>query len=345
MRNKGFNKKKAFVTGVSGQDGPYLCKLLLDKGYEVIGGDRANASGSLWRLEYLGIKDQVKIVDLELSEMTNIIQIFQDYKFDEVYNLASQSFVASSFKVPLMTSDITGLGVARLLECIRRYNPDTKFYQASTSEMFGKVLETPQSESTPFYPRSPYGVSKLYGHWMTINYRESYNLFACNGILFNHESPLRGEHFVTRKISMHVAKYNNGNKNTLQLGNLSAKRDWGFAGDYVKGMWLMLQNDKALDFVLSTGVNHSVKEFVELAFNFIDVHIVWEGENEKEVGRNKLTGEIIVEVNPRFYRPAEVETLLGDFSKAKKVLGWEPKMSFQELVESMVSEDIKRLGN
>tara|TARA_Y100000588_G_C14210134_1_gene906342 strand:+ start:754 stop:1770 length:1017 start_codon:yes stop_codon:yes gene_type:complete len=336
--------KIAFVTGVSGQDGPYLCKHLIDKGYQVIGGDRANASGSLWRLDYLGIKDKVKIVDLELSEMTNIIQIFQNYKFDEVYNLASQSFVASSFKVPLMTSDITGLGVARLLECIRLYNPDARFYQASTSEMFGKVSESPQNEDTLFHPRSPYGVSKLYGHWMTINYRESYDLFACNGILFNHESPLRGEHFVTRKISMHVAAYNHGNSAPLELGNLSAKRDWGFAGDYVSGMWLMLQHDKPMDFVLATGQNHSVREFVELAFNQIGVAISWNGEGEHEVGYNDSDGEIIVKVNPEFYRPAEVENLLGDYSKAKAELGWEPKVSFQSLVESMVAADIERLS-
>ena len=334
--------KTAFVTGVSGQDGPYLCKHLIEQGYQVIGGDRANASGSLWRLEYLGIKNKVQIVDLELSEITNILQIFQDYKFDEVYNLASQSFVASSFRVPLMTSDITGLGVARILECIRRHNPEARFYQASTSEMFGKAAESPQNEETPFHPRSPYGVSKLYGHWMTINYRESYGLFACNGILFNHESPLRGEHFVTRKISMHVANYKNGDTKPLQLGNLSAKRDWGFAGDYVSGMWLMLQHDKPMDFVLATGQNYTVKEFVDLAFNEIGVSIIWEGESEKEIGRNESTGDIIVEVNPQFYRPAEVETLLGDSSKAKKVLGWEPKMSFHDLVKSMVNADIER---
>lgn len=336
--------KIAFVTGVSGQDGPYLCKHLLEKGYHVIGGDRANASGSLWRLDYLGIKDKVQIVDLELSEMTNIIQIFQDYKFDEVYNLASQSFVASSFQVPLMTSDITGLGVARILECLRRYNPEARFYQASTSEMFGKVVESPQNEDTPFHPRSPYGVSKLYGHWMTINYRESYDLFACNGILFNHESPLRGEHFVTRKISMYVANYQNGNSPPLQLGNLSARRDWGFAGDYVTGMWLMLQHDQPLDFVLATGENHSVKEFVELAFSEIGINITWEGLEENEIGRNHSTGEIIVEVNPQFYRPAEVENLLGDSSKAKQILGWEPQMTFEDLVKNMVRSDIERFN-
>ncbi len=336
--------KKAFVTGVSGQDGPYLCKHLIEKGYQVIGGDRANSSGSLWRLDYLGIKDKVKIVDLELSEMTNIIEIFQKHKFDEVYNLASQSFVASSFKFPLMTSDITGIGVARLLECIRRFNPEARFYQASTSEMFGKVNEVPQNEDTIFHPRSPYGVSKLYGHWMTINYRESYDMFASNGILFNHESPLRGEHFVTRKISMHVANYSHGYKKPLELGNLSAKRDWGFAGDYVSGMWMMLQHDKPMDFVLATGENHSVREFVEIAFNQIGVGIDWEGENENEIGRNSSSGEIIVTVNSDFFRPAEVQNLLGDYTKAKTLLGWEPKLSFTDLVESMVSADVQRLG-
>ena len=336
--------KIAFVTGVSGQDGPYLCKHLIEKGYQVVGGDRANASGSLWRLDYLGIKDKVKIIDLELSEMTNVIEIFQNYKFDEVYNLAAQSFVASSFKFPLMTSDITGLGVARLLECIRRYNPSARFYQASTSEMFGKVAETPQNEDTVFHPRSPYGVSKLYAHWMAINYRESYDVFASNGILFNHESPLRGEHFVTRKISMHVAHYKHGKKKPLELGNLSAKRDWGFAGDYVSGMWLMLQHDKPMDFVLATGENHSVREFVEIAFNQIGITITWQGENENEVGLNASTGEILVKVNPEFFRPAEVQNLLGDYSKAKKILGWEPQLSFSDLVSSMVFADIERLS-
>ncbi len=335
--------KTAFVTGVSGQDGPYLCKLLLDKGYTVIGGDRANASGSLWRLDYLGIRDRVRIVDLELSEMTNIIQVFQDYQFDEVYNLASQSFVASSFQMPLMTSDITGLGVTRILECIRKYNPRARFYQASTSEMFGQVVESPQNEKTPFYPRSPYGVSKLYGHWMTINYRESYDMFACSGILFNHESPLRGEHFVTRKISMHVAKHSKGENRPLKLGNLSAKRDWGFAGDFVLGMWLMLQHDVPVDFVLATGENHSVREFVELAFNQIGISVTWEGKAENEVGKDSSTGEVIVEVDSRFYRPAEVEVLLGDSSKARKILGWSPKTNFKTLVEDMVKADIKRL--
>lgn len=334
--------KVAFVTGVSGQDGPYLCEHLIEKGYVVVGGDRANASGSLWRLDYLGIKNKVDIVHLELSEMTNIQRIFEKYNFDEVYNLASQSFVASSFKVPLMTSDITGLGVTRLLECIRTYSPNTRFYQASTSEMFGKVSESTQNEKTRFYPRSPYGISKLYGYWMTVNYRESYGLFACNGILFNHESPLRGEHFVTRKISMHVARHFHGDRKPIELGNLSAMRDWGFAGDYVVGMWMMLQQDEPEDFVLATGQNHSVREFVELAFNQIGVNVEWEGEKEKETGRNSSTGEVLVVVNPKFYRPSEVENLCGDYSKAKSKLGWEPKMSFGSLVESMVQADVER---
>ena len=336
--------KTAFVTGVSGQDGPYLCKLLLDKGYKVVGGDRANSSGSLWRLDFLEIRDKIEIVDLELSEMTNLIAIFKDFKFDEVYNLASQSFVASSFKFPLMTSDITGLGVARILECLRIYSPETRFYQASTSEMFGKISESPQTEKTRFYPRSPYGVSKLYAHWMTINYREAYNMFTSSGILFNHESPLRGSHFVTRKISMHVASYVKGNKRPIELGNLSATRDWGFAGDYVKAMWLMLQQDEPDDFVVSSGVAHSVREFVEFAFKFVGIEIEWDGSGLNEIGRNAGNGDILVKVNPKFYRPSEVENLLGDFSRAKKYLGWEPLMKFESLVELMVEEDIKRLN-
>ena len=334
--------KSALVTGISGQDGAYLSKFLIEKGYNVIGGDRRTASGSLWRLEELGILNLVEIVDFELSEITNINKIIKKYKVDEIYNLAAQSFVGSSFEVPLMTSDVTGLGVTRLLESIRENNPKAKFYQASTSEMFGKVSETPQNELTKFHPRSPYGVAKLYAHFMTINYREAYGMYACNGILFNHESPLRGHEFVTRKITLGVAEIIKGNRVPIELGNLSAKRDWGFAGDYVKAMWLMLQQESPEDFVISSGSNKSVREFVVSAFSVAGINLKWEGEGVNEVGICSEKGDVLVKINPRFFRPAEVELLLGDFSKANKKLGWSPEVTFDELVKMMVEKDIAR---
>ena len=335
--------KSALITGISGQDGAYLSKFLLERGYEIIGGDRRTASGSLWRLKELGIQDKIQIVDLELSEISNIDRITKTYIVDEVYNLAAQSFVGASFEVPLMTSDITGLGVVRLLESLRQNNPSARFYQASTSEMFGKVQESPQSEKTKFYPRSPYGVAKLYAHWMTINYREAYDMFTCNGILFNHESPLRGEEFVTRKICMGVSRISNGDRNPIELGNLSAKRDWGFAGDYVEAMWLMLQTDVPDDFVVSSGNNKSVKDFVEAAFKVINIDIVWRGNGEEEEGMCSKTKDILVKVNPKFYRPSEVHTLLGDSSKINDKLGWSPKVNFESLVKMMVESELKRL--
>ncbi|MDC0243235.1 GDP-mannose 4,6-dehydratase [Marine Group III euryarchaeote] len=335
--------KSALITGVSGQDGAYLSRFLLEKGYHVIGGDRRTASGSLWRLKELGVHNNVQIVDLELSEISNIDRVTKKYMVDEVYNLAAQSFVGASFDVPLMTSDITGLGVVRLLECLRQNNPSTRFYQASTSEMFGKIQESPQTEKTKFYPRSPYGVAKLYAHWMSINYREAYNMFTSNGILFNHESPLRGEEFVTRKICMGVSRISSGDRLPIELGNLSAKRDWGFAGDYVEAMWLMLQTDVPDDFVVSSGSNKSVREFVEAAFQVIDIDIIWRGNREDEVGLCSKSKDILVKVNPEFYRPSEVQTLLGDFSKIKNQLGWSPKINFGSLVEMMVKRELERL--
>tara|TARA_B100000315_G_scaffold179848_1_gene168677 strand:- start:4314 stop:5339 length:1026 start_codon:yes stop_codon:yes gene_type:complete len=335
--------KTALITGISGQDGAYLSKFLLEKGYRVIGGDRRTARGSLWRLEELGIVDDIEITDCELAEFTNIFRIIEKYDLNEVYNLAAQSFVGVSFEVPTMTGDITGLGVCRLLEAIRQVAPEIKFYQASTSELFGKAKEFPQSEETQFHPRSPYAVAKLYGHWMTVNYRESYNIFATNGILFNHESPLRGKEFVTRKITMSFARIKNGLQDILELGNLEPKRDWGFAGDFVEAMWLILQKDQPDDYVIATGENHSVKEFVEASASCIGFDIIWEGKAEETVGIDRKSGKTIVKVNPEFYRPAEVEQLIGDATKAQQQLGWSPNMSFEELVQLMVESDLARV--
>jgi len=335
--------KTAFISGISGQDGAYLSKLLLENNYKVIGGDRRTASGSFWRLEELGILNDVEIVDFELAEFTNIMRTLEKNDINEFYNLAAQSFVGVSFEMPIMTADITGISVLRILEAIRKINPNIRFYQASSSEMFGKVREAPLNESSPFYPRSPYGISKLFGHWVTVNYREAYDIFACSGILFNHESPLRGEEFVTRKITMGLCKIKLGKQEVLELGNLEAKRDWGFAGDYVKAMWLMLQQKKADDYVISTGEAHSVKEFVEHACLSLDIKIMWRGEQENMIGINKDNGRTIVKVNKKFFRPAEVDFLIGDSKKAKSILGWEPKVSFEQLVDMMVKSDFNRL--
>ncbi len=333
-------KKKALITGITGQDGAYLAKFLLAKNYEVIGGARRSASGELWRLDKLGIKDKVKIVDFELTDFRNMYDLIKDLQPDELYNLAAMSFVGSSFKAPISTYITNGLSVAYICDIISSISPKTKIYQASTSEMFGKVREIPQKETTPFYPRSPYGVSKLNAYWAIVNYREAYNVFGCNGILFNHESPLRGSEFVTKKIVEYVGRYKKGlTKKALELGNMHSKRDWGFAGDYIEGMYLMLQQQKADDFVLATGETHEIIEFVEEAFKLIDVNIKWEGEGINEIGKNGK--ELIVKVNPEFFRPAEVDLLIGDFSKAKKSLGWEPKTKFKELVKLMVDAELK----
>ncbi|MDY6969126.1 MAG: GDP-mannose 4,6-dehydratase [Spirochaetota bacterium] len=336
-------KKKALITGIRGQDGAYLSKLLLDKGYEVYGADRRSGDSRNWRINELGAENDVKTLYMDLLEKTNIRNIIEKVQPDEVYNLAAQSFVGISFDQPILTSEIDAIGVLRLLAAIKDIKPDAKFYQASTSEMFGKVQEIPQTESTPFYPRSPYGVAKLFAHWMTINYRESYNMFSCCGILFNHESPLRGLEFVTRKITHGIAKIKNNQKEKIILGNLDAKRDWGYAKEYVEGMWLMLQQDKPDDYILSTGETHSVREFVETACRFVDIDIVWEGEGVNTKGIDKKTGKIIVETSPEFYRPAEVDLLIGDPKKAKENIGWEPKTTFRALVEIMMKADLERV--
>ena len=334
--------KTALITGVTGQDGSYLAKLLLDKGYNVVGAARRSASVNLWRLDFLGIRDRVKMVPMELLEYSNICKVVQDHKPDEFFNLAAQSFVAASFEVPLYTADADAIGVARILEAIRQYSPETKFYQASTSEMFGKVQEVPQKESTPFYPRSPYGVAKLYGHWITVNYRESYGLHASCGILFNHESPLRGLEFVTRKITAGLANVKYGHQSHIELGNMDAKRDWGFAGDFVEGMWRMLQQPEGSEYVLATNETHTVRSFVENAGKALGMNIEWTGEGVNEFGTDTKTGKVVVKINPQFYRPAEVDLLIGDPHKAQSELGWERQMSYEGLVEAMAKADDDR---
>ena len=335
--------KKALITGITGQDGAYLSKLLIEKNYEVYGAFRRTSDLHLERLKFLGIESEIKYVPFELLEFTNILRTIEKIKPDEVYNLGAQSFVALSFEEPIFTADVTATGPLRVLEVIRIMDPKIKFYQASSSEMFGKVQSVPQNEKTHFYPRSPYAVSKLFGHFITVNYRESYNLFACSGILFNHESPLRGFEFVTRKLSNGIARIECGLQDKIVLGNLDAKRDWGYAPEYVEAMWLMLQQDKPDDYVIATGESHSVREFVECAFRCIGVDIEWSGSGVNEKGKNKKTGKTIVELSPEFFRPAEVDLLIGDFSKAKQKLGWQPKTRFNDLVKIMVESDIKRL--
>jgi len=336
--------KKAIITGITGQDGAYLAELLLDKGYEIYGTYRRSASVNFWRIEELGVDKHpnLHLVEYDLTDQSNSIRMVADINPDEIYNLAAQSFVGVSFAQPLATANITGLGVVHLLEAIRIVNPKIKFYQASTSEMFGEVQEIPQKESTPFYPRSPYGVAKLYAHWMVINYRESYNIFGCSGILFNHESPLRGKEFVTRKITDSVAKIKLGKLKCIELGNMDAKRDWGFAKDYVEGMYLMLQAKTPDSFVLATNRTQSVRDFVTMSFKAVDIYIEFKGEGEEEIAIDKATGDIVVKVNPKFYRPAEVELLIGNPQKAKEKLGWEAKTTLEELCAMMVKEDLRR---
>jgi len=335
-------KKTALITGISGQDGAYLAKLLLEKDYRVIGGERRSASGTLWRLQELNIEKDIEITDFELAEFTNIYRTIDKFQPDEVYNLAAQSFVASSFETPTTTSDITGLGVSRVLEVIKQVNSKIKFYQASSSEMFGKVIETPQNEKTPFYPRSPYAVAKLFAHWMTVNYRESYDMFACSGILFNHESPLRGPQFVTRKITIGLSKIKKNEMDYIELGNIDSCRDWGYAKDYVEGMYLMLQNETPDDYVLATGKTYSVRNFINSCCKELEINIEWIGSGLDEQAINKSTGKPIILINPKFYRPAEVELLLGDATKAKQVLNWTPKVTFDELVSLMVKADYQK---
>jgi len=336
--------KKAIITGITGQDGAYLTELLLEKGYEVYGTYRRTASVNFWRLEEVGVKDHdnLHLIEYDLTDAANSIRMVMEIQPDEIYNLAAQSFVGVSFDQPLATAHITGLGCAHLLEAVRIVNPKIKFYQASTSEMFGDVQEIPQTEKTPFWPRSPYGAAKMYAHWMVVNYRESYDMFASSGILFNHESPLRGLEFVTRKITDSVAKIKLGKLDCIELGNMDAKRDWGFAKDYVEGMYLMLQADKADTYVLATNRTETVRDFVTMAFKAIDVELEWKGTAEDETATDKATGNIVVKVNPKFYRPAEVDLLIGNPEKAKKELGWEPKCTLEELCSMMVESDLKR---
>lgn len=337
--------KTAFVTGANGQDGAYLIDLLLQKGYRVIGGLRRKSSEDLQRLDYLGITNsaQLTLVPFELGEPMSVLSIIERYEVDEVYNLAAQSFVSNSFSHPFETSKATGLGCLNVLEAIRQHNSEIRFYQASTSEMFGKVQELPQSESTPFYPRSPYGVAKLYAHWMTVNYRESYGMFGASGILFNHESPLRGLEFVTRKITDGVARIKNGLLDVLELGNLDAKRDWGFARDYVEGMWRMLQADEPDTYVLATGRTETVRDFVRLAFKAAAIDIEFSGAGEEEIAVDSKSGQTVVRVNPQFYRPAEVDLLIGDPSKAERELGWRATTTLEELCQMMVEADLQRV--
>ena len=337
------NQKLAMITGITGQDGGYLAKFLLDKGYRVIGLYRRGATDTFSKLKEHGILDKIELEDFELLEFSNICRLIKKYKPDEFYNLAAQSFVAASWQEPIYTAQADGMGVLYILEAIREFSPNTKFYQASTSEMFGKVQEIPQKETTPFYPRSPYGCAKLFAHWISVNYRESFGIFACCGILFNHESPMRGKEFVTRKITDHLAKLKlNIVQKPLELGNLNAKRDWGHALDYVEGMWLMLQQDKPDTYVLSTGETHPIRDFVQEAARACGFDIIWQGDGIDEIGIDRNTNKTIVKVNPKFFRPAEVELLVGDPSKAQEILGWKRKISYKELCRLMVEEDIKR---
>lgn len=320
--------KKALITGITGQDGAYLSRFLLGKGYEVYGLQPRRSTPTTWRLEYLGVLDKVHIIDGDLTDIASIVRALLACEPDEVYNLGAQSFVATSWAQPLLTADATGLGALNILEAIRQVCPKARFYQASTSEMFGKIQEPMQSETTPFYPRSPYGVSKLFAHWMTINYRESFGIFGSSGILFNHESPLRGIEFVTRKVTDGVARIKHGLANELRMGNIDAKRDWGFSGDYVEAMWAMLQQDEPDTFVVATGRTTTVRDMCKIAFEHVG-----------------LDYEKYVKIDPKFFRPAEVDILLGNPAKAKRVLGWEAKTSLEEMIKMMVDADMKRVAN
>lgn len=331
--------KRAFITGVTGQDGAYLAKTLLEKGYEVHGGVRSNAQYKFERLDRLNIADRVILHDFDLSDMNNVLRVINSTPVDEFYNLAAQSFVGTSWSTPLQTLDVNGMGVARILDTLRTLRPETRVYQAATSEMFGKVRQVPQDENTDFYPRSPYGVSKLFSYWLTVNYRESFGLFAVNGILFNHESPLRGTQFVTRKISSTLARIAHGSTEVLYLGNLETKRDWGFAGEYVEGMWRMLQQDVADDYVLATGRSITVRNFVKLVAGSLDLALEWSGEGLQEIAHLRSNGQPVIAISPDFFRPAEVDLLLGDPSKAKRLLGWCPKVEAEGLAEMMAKAD------
>ena len=336
--------KTTIITGITGQDGAYLAQLLLDKGYTVYGTYRRTSSVNFWRIEELGIQKHpnLHLVEYDLTDLGTSIALVQKVQPDEIYNLAAQSFVGVSFDQPSTTAQITGIGCLIMLEAIRLVNPKIRFYQASTSEMFGKVQAIPQIESTPFYPRSPYGVAKLYAHWMTVNYRESYNFFGSSGILFNHESPLRGREFVTRKITDSVAKIKLGQLDCLELGNLDAKRDWGFAKEYVEGMWRMLQADEPDTFVLATNRTETVRDFVRMAFKGAGIAVDFKGSEENETAVDTATGKTVMRINPKFNRPAEVDLLIGDPAKAKAKLGWEPKTTLEQLCQMMVEADLRR---
>jgi GDPmannose 4,6-dehydratase len=336
--------KKALVTGITGQDGAYLAQLLLEKGYHVTGTFRRSSSVNFWRIEELGIAQHpnLALVEYDLTDLSSSIRLIENCRPDEVYNLAAQSFVGVSFEQPVTTASITGLGAVNLLEAIRIVHPKARFYQASTSEMFGKVQAVPQVEDTPFYPRSPYGVAKLYAHWMTVNYRESYDIFGSSGILFNHESPLRGREFVTRKITDSVAKIVQGKLDVLELGNLDAKRDWGFAKEYVEGMWRILQADQPDTYVLATNRTETVRDFVTMAFKAVDMQVEFKGQGEQETGHCARTGKTLVRISPKFYRPAEVDLLIGDASKAERELGWKPQTTLEQLCQMMVDADMRR---
>jgi len=334
----------AVVTGITGQDGAYLTQLLLEHGYEVYGTYRRTSSVNFWRLEELGVSNhpRLHLIEHDLTDLSTCIRLIEKAKPREVYNLAAQSFVGVSFDQPITTAEITGVGALHLLEAIRILDRKIRFYQASTSEMFGKVQAIPQKEDTPFYPRSPYGVAKLYAHWITVNYRESYDMFGSSGILFNHESPLRGREFVTRKITDSVAKISLGKLDVLELGNMDAKRDWGFAKEYVEGMYRMLQADEPDTFVLATNRTETVRDFVSMAFKAVNVDVEWRGNGEGEQGVDASNGKVLVRVNPKFHRPAEVDLLIGDAAKAKAKLGWEPKTSLEDLCKMMVDADLRR---
>ncbi|MEK7453017.1 MAG: GDP-mannose 4,6-dehydratase [Patescibacteria group bacterium] len=336
--------KKALITGITGQDGSYLAELLLEKGYEVHGLIRRASTFNTSRIDHIYKDPHIKNTKLylhygDLSNSSNINSILKKISPDEIYNLGAQSHVRVSFDIPEYTGDVTGLGTLRILDAIKNSDIKTKFYQASSSEMFGKAFEIPLKETTPFYPRSPYGCAKVYGYWTTINYRESYGLFACNGILFNHESPRRGETFVTKKITRGLSRIALGKEEKLYIGNLDAQRDWGYAKDYVYGMWLMLQQEKPDDYILATNETHTVREFIEKSSNLLDFNLIWKGKGVNEKGINKKTGKIIIEIDQKYFRPAEVDILLGDYSKAKEKLGWEPKVKFEELVKIMTEAD------
>ena len=336
--------KTAIITGITGQDGAYLAELLLGKGYKVYGTYRRTSSVHFWRMDELGVAKHpnLHLVEYDLTDLSSSIRLLETTGASEVYNLAAQSFVGVSFDQPVTTAEITGLGPVNLLEAIRIVNPKIRFYQASTSEMFGKVQAVPQMEDTPFYPRSPYGVAKLYAHWMTINYRESYGIFGCSGILFNHESPLRGREFVTRKITDSVAKIKLGQLDCLELGNIDAKRDWGFAKEYVEGMWRMLQADEPDTYVLATNRTETVRDFVRMAFKGADIAVDFKGTAESETATDCASGKTVMRINPKFYRPAEVELLIGNPAKVKAKLGWAPKTTLEQLCQMMVEADLRR---